>query len=84
MVPEFCRSYIAVTGDQVAAVHAAKGSTTIDYWLKGNLGYNFLYQKSVAAIQKVNPNHIFFVWLQGESDAMQGPQKNAIKKSFCN
>lgn len=29
MVPEFCRSYIAVTGDQVAAVHAAKGSTQL-------------------------------------------------------
>ena len=28
MVPEFCRSYIAVTGKQVTAVHAAKGSTT--------------------------------------------------------
>ena len=82
MVPEFCRSYIAVTGDQVAAVHAAKGSTTIDYWLKGNLGYNFLYQKSVAAIKKVNPHHIFFVWLQGESDAIAGASKECYKEKL--
>ncbi len=82
MVPEFCRSYIAVTGKQVTAVHAAKGSTTIDYWLKGNLGYSFLYQKSFAAIQKVNPEHIFFVWLQGESDAIAGTGKECYKQKL--
>lgn len=82
MVPEFCRNYIAVTGNQVTAVHAAKGSTTVDYWLKGNTGYCFLYKKSVAAIQKVKPEHIFFVWLQGESDAIAGIGKDSYKQKL--
>lgn len=89
MVPDFCRSYIRAatpaafpsgTTDRVAAVHAAKGSTQIEYWLKGHGGYSALCRKSLAAIQKVQPEHIFFIWLQGESDALAGVSKEAYQQ----
>lgn len=82
MVPAFCKSYIAMTGRKVTALHAAKGSTTIDYWLKGNHGYDFLKKKVAAAIEAVRPEHIFFVWLQGESDALAGTPKQVYKEKL--
>jgi len=72
MVPAFCESYVTQTGRSVAAVHTAKGSTGIDYWLKGNPGYTAMHRKVKAAIAKVRPERVFFVWLQGESDAIAG------------
>lgn len=82
MVPTFCKSYVSVTGRKVAAVHAAKGSTTIDYWLKGEPGYEMLVRKTKAAIRAVKPEHIFFVWLQGESDALAGTSKECYKEKI--
>ena len=74
LVPEFCKAYIRVTGKKVAAVHAAKGSTQISDWLPGTVGFDLLVEKTKAAIRKLQPDHqiqrIFFVWLQGESDAI--------------
>ncbi len=86
LVPEFCRSYIQVTGTKVAAVHAAKGSTQISYWLPGTIGYEMIVEKTKAAIQKLLPvydiGHIFFVWLQGESDAIFRVQKDVYMESL--
>lgn len=74
MVPAFCRSYLEITGRNMVAVHAAKGSTEITDWLPGTAGYDMLVEKSTAAICKTRElyetGHIFFVWLQGESDAI--------------
>lgn len=64
------------------AVHAAKGSTVIDYCLKDGKGYKMLAQKVRAAIEKVNPEHIYFVWLQGESDAVRALRKQEYKKKM--
>lgn len=73
LVPEFCKAYIGVTGTNVAAVHAAKGSTQITDWIPGTVGFELVVEKTKAAIQKLQPlyciQRIFFVWLQGESDA---------------
>lgn len=82
MVPAFCKSYIAAAGRAVAAVHTAKGSTAIDYWLKGGMGYTYLVKKAAAAIKLVRPEHIFFVWLQGESDALEGTSKEVYKEKI--
>lgn len=82
MVPFFCRQYNIVTGLNVVAVHAAKGSTTIDYWLPGNLGYTFLEKKASAAIKNVCPLRVFFVWLQGESDAIAGTSSFEYKRKL--
>ena len=71
LVPAFCRAYLSVTGGEAVAVHAAKGSTEIKDWLPGTKGYAAMVQKSLAAIHKVGAvGKIYFVWLQGESDAI--------------
>jgi len=79
LVPRFCEAYIEITGREVLAVHAAKGSTVIADWLPGSEGYEALVKKAVAGIRKASEHHeiehIFFIWLQGESDAIQGNSK---------
>ena len=79
MVPSFCKTYSELTGRTVVAVHAAKGSTVIAQWLPGTAGYGMLKDKALAAIDKAGKNftvgNIFFVWLQGESDAIEGNGK---------
>jgi hypothetical protein len=75
LVPAFCRAYLEVCGGSVIAAHAAKGSTEIKDWLPDTAGYAALCKKALSALQKakhdgVEIGHIFFVWLQGESDAI--------------
>ena len=86
LVPEFCRAYTKATGNQVIAVHIAKGSTVIADWLPGTDGYDIIVEKASAAIAKVNSKEqakrIFFVWLQGESDAINGNSKNYYKQKI--
>ena len=85
LVPEFSRAYTEITGNEVVAVHVAKGSTEIDKWLKGTLGYEALCKKSLKAIEKVgkeNIGHIYFMWLQGESDAIAGNSKSYYKEKL--
>ena len=77
LVPKFCENYIAQTDRKVMAVHVAKGSTKIEYWIPGGAGYDILVKKSNAAIGKAielgyKIGKIYFVWLQGESDALAG------------
>ena len=79
LVPSFCRIYTEITKRQVLAVHAAKGSTRIFEWLPGTPIYEVLIRKARGAIQKVNPERIFFVWLQGESDAIASVAKDDYK-----
>lgn len=81
-VPFFCKSYIKTTGRNVIAVHAAKGATTIDYWQRGALGYEMLCKKAKKAIEMCKPEHIYFVWLQGESDAIEKKSKDVYKKQL--
>ena len=81
LVPAFCRAYLSVTGGKAVAVHAAKGSTEIKDWLPGTPGYAAIVQKARGAIQKVKEQgelgRIYFVWLQGESDAIYSCGKRA-------
>lgn len=81
-VPFFCKSYIEASGRNVIAVHAAKGATTIDYWQRGSLGYEMLCKKAKRAIEMTNPEHIYFVWLQGESDALAKKTKDKYKEQM--
>ncbi len=84
LVPEFCRAYIDKTGREVIAVHAAKGSTEIAYWQPSGEAYAFLVKKARAAIEKASGSYeigkIFFVWLQGESDAVASRSKEYYKE----
>lgn len=82
LVPSFCRTYTEITKRSVLAVHAAKGSTRISAWLPNTPIYNALIRKARGAIQKVNPERIFFLWLQGESDALASVTKEDYKTSL--
>ena len=74
LVPAFCREYQKLTGRQVIAVHAARGNTTIAEWRKGTKRYDFAKTKINKAIEKAKSlyevEHIYYIWLQGESDAI--------------
>lgn len=88
LVPAFCRKYIDACEEEieVLASHSAKGSTQISEWLPGTKGYEILVDKGEAAIayakQRGQVGRIFFVWLQGESDAIAGVSKDVYKKSL--
>jgi hypothetical protein len=87
LVPAFCRKYLSSIDTQVTAVHVAKGSTTISNWLPNQKAYQVLVEKSCSAIKKVNPTNVYFVWLQGESDAIESTSKNQYKQhltTLCN
>lgn len=93
MLPAFCRAY----GKPAIAIHCAKGSTTISQWLPGGDSHEMWLKKIKAGIAKAKETfeieHIYFVWLQGESDAIAGRSeaqyledlitlKNVAKREF--
>lgn len=80
--PFFCESYVKESGRSVICVHAAKGATTIDEWQKGMTSYEMLVKKSKRAIEMTNPEHVYFVWLQGESDALAKKSKDKYKEQM--
>lgn len=86
LVPKFCEYYRKATGAEVLAVHVAKGSTEIKQWLPGTPGFEMVVDKATAAVRKVKEahsvGHIYFVWLQGESDAIAGNTKEYYKEKL--
>jgi len=71
LVPTFCRSYRKQCGNNVIAIHAAKGATRIDQWLGDSKSYEILVKKASRAIDGCqNKGKVYFVWFQGESDAL--------------
>ena len=80
LVPAFCRRYLKDVDTQVTAVHVAKGSTTILNWLPDTKAYQVLVQKASGAIKKANAKNVYFVWLQGESDALESRSKKEYKQ----
>lgn len=82
LVPAFCKAYREETGRDALAVHVAKGSTLVSQWLPGTPGYEIIRDKSLAARRKLGEKagRCFFVWLQGESDAIRGCPKKEYKE----
>lgn len=74
LVPSFCREYTEKTGRQVVAIHAAAGGSQISQWLPGTPIYCAAKKKILAGLRKIKTEyeveHVYFVWLQGESDAL--------------
>ena len=74
LVPDFCHIYAKKTGRKVLAIHVARGSTTIAEWQKGTQRYHVMAEKIKRGIEKASEiekvEHIYYVWLQGESDAI--------------
>jgi hypothetical protein len=83
LIPAFCRAYIAETGREVVAISACRGDTTIEDWQKGTYRYNTAYGKITRGIAKAKSvgeiEHVYYVWLQGESDAIEGRSKEFYK-----
>lgn len=74
MLPDFCKAYCKASGHRVVAIHAARGGTTISEWLSGTARYEASVKKILAGIHKCKAtgpvNKIYYIWLQGESDAI--------------
>ena len=82
MAPYFCRSYVEATGRSVIAVHVSKGSTTVLQWQKGvHPRYDVMVRKIRGAIDAARASgyrigHVYFMWLQGESDALKHTEED--------
>ena len=77
LVPAFCRTYVEKTGRQAVAVSVARGATTITEWLHGTTRYVRMLGKIAGAKEKIGrAEHIYFIWLQGESDAVFGVKED--------
>ncbi len=80
LIPAFCRAYVQASKREVLAVHVAKGATTITEWQPETQRYQALIKKVLSAKKKVAENaevgNIYFIWLQGESDAVHGTTEN--------
>ena len=86
LVPAFCRAYREQTGQEVLAAHVARGSTHLALWLPGTDGYRLLVKKAAGALRKAaelgTVGRVFFVWLQGESDAVLGHSRQQYKEEL--
>ncbi len=81
LVPDFCRVYTRETGRKVLAIHTARGNTRIDEWQKGTDRYECALQKIRAGMEKAKTvgtiDRIYYIWLQGESDAIKRTTEDA-------
>ena len=77
LVAEFCCVYTKKTKRNVIAVGAAKGAETVEYFSKGGRGYDIIVKKINAAKKHSNDlsGMVYLVWLQGESDAIEGKSR---------
>lgn len=96
LVPDFVDVYRKYRKVLVAAVHAAQGATDIDEWAPDTERYRFAKEKINDCLHTCQPEpieHRYYVWLQGESDAIRElsedaylekliAYKNALKADF--
>ena len=73
LVPAFCREYAKKSGN-VVAIHVARGNSRVDEWQKGTERFSVAVdkiRKGIAKAEEQGPvGKIFFIYLQGESDAL--------------
>lgn len=81
LLPAFCRAYREVCKETVVAIHAAKGATTLADWSPSGKRYAFACEKIRAglraAAEREKIRKVFYIWLQGESDALAGTGETA-------
>ncbi len=77
LVPSFCKAYVQKTGKEVTAVSIARGDTTIAQWHPTDSYHRarMAVRKAQEALRAVKESgkeveRVYFVWLQGESDAL--------------
>ncbi len=83
LIPSFARAYGTGCGRKMVAVSAAKGATAMKEWLPGAPCCEALLRKGSAALRKVgeaaSDTGPSVVWLQGESDAIEGRTRAQYK-----
>ena len=84
LIPAFCRSYTKTSGRKAVAVHAARGSTVLADWMPSTARYELAKKKILSAVKKVSETEtvgkIYYIWLQGESDAIiKTPEAEYLK-----
>ena len=83
LVPACCRTYVNASGRQAVAVHVARGATTVAEWQPDTLRYQTMISKIRAAKKKIGDvERIWFIWLQGESDALIGTTETEYQRLF--
>ncbi len=81
LVSSFISTYYARTGVPIVAVSAARGATDSAFWasskVRSELLNKFVLTKSYMQSNNIILRRAFVVWLQGESDAIEGvsPEK---------
>ncbi len=72
--PACCRTYVEQTGREIVAIQVARGGTMVSEWLKGTARYETALKKLHAGLAKARAigeiGKIYYLWLQGESDAI--------------
>ncbi len=83
LLPDFCRAYRRACGADVLAIHVAKGATVLADWDPAGERYAVALQKMRAGIRKAaslgGVGRIYYIWLQGESDALAG----TARQDYC-
>lgn len=86
LVSSFVNTYYKNTGVPVVAVSASRGATDTNYWCGPNVRAELLsrYTKanSFLAANNITVRRRYLVWLQGESDAVNGTAPEQYKKNL--
>ncbi len=84
LVPACCRAYVELTGREVIAIHAAKGNSMVSEWQKGTDRYDCALRKYLGCFEKVKKvgeiGRVYYLWLQGESDAIDHTSEAVYKE----
>lgn len=88
LVPAFCKAYTEMDANRCACSAYGKGEHANSRLGTGNSGiFHDFWKKGKAAVLKAETQytvrHIFFVWLQGESDAIAGTPKSLYKEKIA-
>lgn len=83
IVSAFINEYYELTKRKVVAVSISKGETSISDFLEpavmDDVKQRYTYSKSYLSNNGYNIGHIYVVWLQGESDALEGTDPEVYK-----
>lgn len=86
LVSSFVNSYYAQTGVPVVAISASRGDTASSWWAQPQVSSD-LTSRFTKALNYLNTNHYsvrrkYVVFLQGESDVINGVKQDQYKKNI--
>lgn len=88
LVSAFINEYYSRTNTQVIAVSASRGETAMSQWLDASIQNDvvsrLIVSKDWLEYNGYTINHIYMVWLQGESDALKRVSQDTYKTDLDN